>query len=286
VPLSVVYINVDGQPMSEIRGGVVTEYVHDPLGNLIATNTSVGIVTWTGDYWPYGESIISSGTKANSWGFCAAWGYYDDGYDNSYVRRRILRRKLARWQTVDPLWPRESAYGYAEWRPNQWTDPTGRAILIPLLIGGAIIVGGALAIGTLHWVNRGCCEPNQKHRNAFGKCKAMHSNCGLDDFLKFQPTLVCDSLGDAVADTNGFGGGCRFRVDWKKWWAEPWPIACTTILHEQLHCACRLFFGDNDDRHTVLHNWADRLATDCKNKKRNRLSKDEICKRIEQGVDP
>ncbi|HRJ06922.1 MAG TPA: hypothetical protein PK911_05245 [Candidatus Saccharibacteria bacterium] len=125
MPLSVVYINVDGQPMSEIRGGVVTEYVHDPLGNLIATNTSVGIVTWTGDYWPYGESMISSGTKANNWGFCAAWGYYDDGYDNSYVRRRVLRRRLAKWQTVDPLWPSQRPYAYSKCRPTHMIDPTG-----------------------------------------------------------------------------------------------------------------------------------------------------------------
>jgi len=125
MPLSVVYINVDGQPMSEIRGGVVTEYVHDPLGNLIATNTSVGIVTWTGDYWPYGESMISSGSKANNWGFCAAWGYYDDGNDNSYVRRRVLRRKWARWQTVDPLWPAEPAFAYTNLAPTQSVDPSG-----------------------------------------------------------------------------------------------------------------------------------------------------------------
>jgi len=125
MPLSVVYINVDGQPMSEIRGGVVTEYVHDPLGNLIATHNSAGVVTWTGEYWPYGETMISSGTKVNNWGFCAAWGYYDDGYDNSYVRRRVLRRKLARWQTVDPTWPREKGFEYAWCNPVEWADPSG-----------------------------------------------------------------------------------------------------------------------------------------------------------------
>jgi len=76
-------------------------------------------------YWFYGESMISSGTKANNWGFCAAWGYYDDGYDNSYVRRRILRRKLARWQTVDPIWPIQSQYGYCNNDPVQYNDYTG-----------------------------------------------------------------------------------------------------------------------------------------------------------------
>jgi len=184
MPLSVVYINVDGQPMSEIRGGVVTEYVHDPLGNLIATNTSVGIVTWTGDYWPYGESMISSGSKANSWGFGAAWGYYDDGYDNSCVRRRVLRRKLARWQTVDPLWPDERPFEYAGGSPVDIVDFTGTKPPKPKMCkeggsGKPVTACGKMCIA--FWEGdptssqdaecHGCCgEMHKKGGNAYRDC--------------------------------------------------------------------------------------------------------------------
>jgi len=128
MPLSVVYINVDGHPMSESRGGVVTEYVHDPLGNLIATHNSVGIVTHTAEYWPYGEMRTQTGTNPSPWAFCGTWGYRQDPGGQMYVRARYYRPTLGRWQTVDPLWPAELAYVYAQFSPLIHVDPSGRKV--------------------------------------------------------------------------------------------------------------------------------------------------------------
>lgn len=41
------------------------------------------------------------------------------------MRARYYRPVLARWQTVDPLWPKQSAYEYAHGKPILVADPTG-----------------------------------------------------------------------------------------------------------------------------------------------------------------
>lgn len=42
-----------------------------------------------------------------------------------YVRARTYLANLARWLTVDPLWPDEKAYHYVQGKPSYIVDPLG-----------------------------------------------------------------------------------------------------------------------------------------------------------------
>ncbi len=59
-------------------------------------------------------------------------GYFKDILDKLfYVRARHLRVDLARWLTVDPLWPRQPGYVYASDSPASNADPSG---LLPICV--------------------------------------------------------------------------------------------------------------------------------------------------------
>lgn len=65
---SVVYTTFAGQIVSENRGGVVKEYLPDPLGSTIALANSSAITdTW--DYWPYGEVMTRTGSTPTPFTF-------------------------------------------------------------------------------------------------------------------------------------------------------------------------------------------------------------------------
>ena len=127
--MSVVYTTINGVLYHENRGGVETEYVPDTLGSLIGCRDSSGNVTYTADYWPYGEVRTSTGSKSSPWGFVGLLGYLTDLAKRLYVRARHYRPNIGQWQTVDPLWPKEPAYRYALNQPIWMTDPSGQ---IPL----------------------------------------------------------------------------------------------------------------------------------------------------------
>ncbi len=125
MPMAVVYATVNGRLVQENRGGVVTRYVADTLGSVIQTRDSSGNQTSSTTYWPFGEVRTQTGTNPSPWGFCGVWGYYKDAASRFYVRLRTLRADLSRWMTVDPLWPRESAYSYVSSSPTCNIDPSG-----------------------------------------------------------------------------------------------------------------------------------------------------------------
>jgi RHS repeat-associated protein len=120
------YTTVNGRILHEDRGGVKTLFMPDTLGNVIETrNMDTGAQTSSTTYWPYGEVRTQTGTNPSPFGFCGKWGYYTQAGQPTYVRARYYRPNLGRWQTVDPLWPWESAYGYAKIDPLKQIDPTG-----------------------------------------------------------------------------------------------------------------------------------------------------------------
>ena len=126
--MSVVYTTINGQIVSENRGGVVSNYAPDNLGSTVALLDSTGTVTDTFTYWPYGEIQSHVGSSVTPFTFCGTIGYYLDVLGSQvYVRARYLRLALARWQTLDPLWPRQSPYVYAGSRPTVQSDPSGLA---------------------------------------------------------------------------------------------------------------------------------------------------------------
>jgi len=123
--MSVVYATVNGRLVQENLGGVVTRFVADTLGSVIQTRDASGNQTSLMTYWPFGEVRSSSGTNPSPWWFCGVWGYLRDAATRLYVRARYYRPRESRWNTLDPLWPDESPYGYADADPVGRIDPSG-----------------------------------------------------------------------------------------------------------------------------------------------------------------
>lgn len=124
--LAVVYSNFGGMVVSETRGGVESDYICDTLGSTIGLMDSAGTMTDRWEYWPFGEVVSRTGTSVTPLTFLGVIGYYQDILAKLfYVRSRQLRVDLARWLTVDPLWPDEPPYAYAKCSPISYTDPSG-----------------------------------------------------------------------------------------------------------------------------------------------------------------
>ena len=116
---------INGMLVHKGRGGVESFYFPDTLGNLTTVRSATGVKTYGAEYWPYGEIQTETGTNPSPWSFVGLLGYLRDTASRLYVRARHYRPGPARWQTVDPLWPSESAYGYVTNRPVDRLDPAG-----------------------------------------------------------------------------------------------------------------------------------------------------------------
>ena len=125
VAMSVNYYTVNGMILAEDRGGVYSEFVPDTLGSCVAVKDSTETITYTADYWPYGEVRTSTGSKSSPWGFVGLLGYLTDLAKRLYIRARHYRPNVGEWQTVDPLWPDEAAYVYVGNQPGGFVDPSG-----------------------------------------------------------------------------------------------------------------------------------------------------------------
>lgn len=124
--MSVVYSNFCGMVVSETRGGVERDYVCDTLGSTIGLMDATGTMTDRWEYWPFGEVVSHTGTNPTPLTFLGVLGYFKDVLDKLfYVRARHLRVDLARWLTVDPLWPGQPGYCYATCSPTVHVDFTG-----------------------------------------------------------------------------------------------------------------------------------------------------------------
>jgi len=122
----VAYTTINGQIVSEKRNGVPSDYIPDALGSTIALLSDTHQITDKWTYWPNGQVRTRTGTNPTPFTFVGTRGYHSDIVNNSvYVRKRILRPGLARWHTLDPLWPLEAAYAYVVGSPVTLVDPSG-----------------------------------------------------------------------------------------------------------------------------------------------------------------
>ncbi len=175
--MSVVYTTFDGEIVHENRGGVASFYAPDTMGSTVALLNSAGVVTDTYSYWPYGEIQSHVGSSQTPFGFLGTIGYYLDVIGSFlYVRARYLRQALARWQTVDRLWPRQAAYQYVRSAPTSHRDPSGRAPC-PSVSGGRLEPQSKPCI----WGNYcGPCDGNGGRSDpvdAMDKCCQAHDQC-------------------------------------------------------------------------------------------------------------
>jgi RHS repeat-associated protein len=203
--MAVTYATVAGQILYENRGGVETEFVPDPLGSVIACRNALGTTTYTAKYWPYGEVRTETGTNPSPWGYVGTLGYYRDALNRLYVRARYLLTKLARWQTVDPLWPEEMAYGYVGSKPIAVVDVTGMGKLFDACLAALCaskstfeLVQGVKGIGSFVEKEIQNLLKDQLKEWAKGKCKDYlnwDSPKCLDDARLSPPTTV---IGKAI----------------------------------------------------------------------------------------
>lgn len=103
MPMTVCYTVVNGQVMSENRGGVERDYIPDALGNTIALMDNTGTKTDTFTYFPFGKVASRTGTTATPFQWNGGSGYFQDSGSRAYVRARTMYTNLARWSKQDPI---------------------------------------------------------------------------------------------------------------------------------------------------------------------------------------
>ena len=122
------YTTFDGEIVSENRGGVMRDYVPDPLGSTVALLDNTQAQTDTFSYWPYGESQTRTGTTPTPFQFVGTAGYYKDNTSKAYVRARTLDAVKTRWITQDPIGLEggdTNLYIYAANMTASIVDPSG-----------------------------------------------------------------------------------------------------------------------------------------------------------------
>ena len=125
------YYNAGGTIIGESASGVRTDYMTDGLGSVTGTLNQSGTVLDTYRYKPYGGILAQTGTSSNpSMQWVGSKGYRNTGNAHSeiYVRRRHVSTVEGRWTSVDPLWPLELAYVYANTGPATYSDPSGLSV--------------------------------------------------------------------------------------------------------------------------------------------------------------
>ncbi len=124
--MTVRYLTIDGEIISETRNGVRSDYIPDPLGSTAALINSSHTITDTFLWWPYGEQRSHVGSSVTPFGFSGGFGYYSDAVGNRLkAKRRLFRPMTTSWQTVDYFWPRERPYCHGDSQPSVKVDPWG-----------------------------------------------------------------------------------------------------------------------------------------------------------------
>ncbi len=126
--MKVRYTVVNGEVLSENRGGIKRDYLPDTQGNTIGLIDSTQTITDTFSYYPYGEVASRTGTNATPFQFLGTLGYYRDSASRTYVRARTLNTAQGRWMTQDPIGFKGGDYNlyrYVNNRPTVLVDPSG-----------------------------------------------------------------------------------------------------------------------------------------------------------------
>lgn len=142
---TVTYTVIDGEVISENRGGVERDNVPDPLGSMAAILDNTQAITDTFSYWPYGEMRTRTGTTVTPFQYVGTLGYYRDSSGRTYVRARIDRTDLTRWQTEDTIGLAggdRNTYRVSGSAQTVIADPSG--LIIPAVGIGLIVGGGGI----------------------------------------------------------------------------------------------------------------------------------------------
>lgn len=119
------YTILDGQIVAEKRGASRKFYESDALGSTVALYDNTQTKTDSFTYWPYGETRTSTGSTETKFKYVGTLGCRTQFDGGIYMRARVQQPGIGRWMTVDPLWPMEPAYVYAENAPVALFDASG-----------------------------------------------------------------------------------------------------------------------------------------------------------------
>ena len=124
--MTVRYLTIDGEIVSETRSGVRNDYIPDPLGSTAALINSTHTITDTFLWWPFGEQRSHVGSSVSPFGYGGTLGYYTGSSGrNVCLPARTFGQRETCWLTKDPLWPFESAYIYSQNNPVNFVDELG-----------------------------------------------------------------------------------------------------------------------------------------------------------------
>jgi RHS repeat-associated protein len=120
-------------------------YHHDRLGSVTAVTGMLGSPEATYDYEPYGALRSSTGTLANPMGF--AGQYRDPGTGLQYLRARYYDQGTGRFLSMDPVVGGScNAYDYACADPVNLADPSGKFVIVPILVAAAAAAATDVAL--------------------------------------------------------------------------------------------------------------------------------------------
>ena len=210
-----VFHTMNGEIVGESVGGVVRDYLLDPLGSVVATLDSDGLVDQF-EYWPYGELVgdVPEGAPVFLW--VGGLGYWFDADERRYVRHRMLRTDLGSWMQLDPLWPVEAAFHYSGRRPVSISDKSGLrpATLEPCRLSKEDNCRGSCTLITNAYADR-----FKKFGNKFDQCASCVSS------------FICTSIRTAdgfwwwgVAQSIADGLACQNECMARKWRERTTPL--------------------------------------------------------------
>jgi RHS repeat-associated protein len=124
---SVYYHTVGGRVRGE-TGATRRDYLTDALGSVTGTVDEASQLENAYRFKPYGGTLYKSGSGEDPrlrWTGDTGSRTTGNRYAGQYNRARHYGTEQGQWTTVDPLWPKESAYGYVNGNPVSLVDPEG-----------------------------------------------------------------------------------------------------------------------------------------------------------------
>ncbi len=124
--------------LSVVNGQGKYWYQADALGSTYALADNAGNVTARGGYDVFGAPVAVSGSVGQPFGFTGREHDLDSGL--VYARARYLNVAAARWDRADPMGfvDGTNVYSYVNENPARFVDPTGKFLILPVVVGAAL----------------------------------------------------------------------------------------------------------------------------------------------------